>query len=81
MKSFVVCARRLVAATILFSAIALGQKGEYGFYTEFRNSFTPQLRAENPSLSLTDETIVEKYAEKLRSEPVPEIEIAHRTLG
>jgi hypothetical protein len=80
-KSFVVCARRLVAATILFSAIALGQKGEYGFYTEFRNSFTPQRRAENPSLSLTDETIVEKYAEKLRSEPVPEIEIAHRTLG
>jgi protein-L-isoaspartate O-methyltransferase len=65
--------------TLLYSAFAFGQKAEYDFYPEYRNSFTPALRAENPSLSLTNEQIVERYAAKLKGEGVTEIEIARRT--
>jgi len=71
--------RRLLIATLLFSALAFGQKAEYDFYAEFRNSFTPKLRAENPSLSLTNEEIVERYAAKLKSQGVTETEIVRRT--
>src|SRR5271157_5772225 len=70
--------RRLLVVTLLLSALAFGQKAEYDFYPEFRNSFTPKLRAENPSLSLTDKEIVERYAAKLKSEGVTETEIARR---
>ncbi len=65
--------------TLLYSTLALGQKPAYDFYTEFRHSFTPKLRAENPSLSLTNEEIVESYAAKLKSEGVSDTEIARRT--
>jgi protein-L-isoaspartate O-methyltransferase len=68
---------RLLIATLLYSVFAFGQKPEYDFYTEFRNSFTPKLRAENPSV--TNEEIVKKYAARLKSEGVTETEIAHRT--
>ncbi|HUN88598.1 MAG TPA: class I SAM-dependent methyltransferase [Terriglobales bacterium] len=79
MKTLVVIVSRLLVAMFLFSAVACCQKAEYDFYPEFRNSFTPKLRAANPSLSLTDEVVIEKYAEKLRSERVPETEIDRRT--
>jgi len=69
----------VLVTTLLYSVLAFGQKPEYDFYTEFRNSFTPKLRAENPSLLLTNEEIVEKYAAKLKSEGVTETEIARRT--
>ena len=69
----------VLVTTLLCSLFASGQKPEYDFYPEYRNSFTPQLRAENPSLSLTNEQIVERYAAKLRSEGVTETEIARRT--
>jgi SAM-dependent methyltransferase len=69
----------VLVTTLSYSALAFGQKPEYAFYTEFRNSFTPKLRAENPSLLLTNEEIVEEYAAKLKSEGVTETEIARRT--
>jgi SAM-dependent methyltransferase len=62
----------------LCSVLACGQKPEYDFYPEFRNSFTPTLRAENPSLSLTNEEIVDRYAAKLKSQGVSETEIKRR---
>jgi protein-L-isoaspartate O-methyltransferase len=68
----------VLVTTVLYSALAFGQKPEYDFYIEFRNNFTPTLRAENPSLLLTNEQIVERYAAKLKSEGVTETEIARR---
>jgi hypothetical protein len=53
---------------LLCPVLACGQKPEFDFYPEFRNSFTPKLRAANPSLSLTNEEIVDRYAVKLKSE-------------
>ena len=77
------CLRRLLVAAFLFLAMfpaaAFGQKADYDFYTDFRNNFTPKLRAENPSLSLTNEQIVERYAARLKIEGVTETEIARRT--
>jgi len=64
---------------LLCSVLARGQKPEYDFYPEFRNSFTPKLRAENPSLSLTNEEIVDRYVAKLKSEGVSEPETKRRT--
>ncbi len=69
----------VLVATLMHSTLAFGQKPEYDFYLEFRNSFTPKVRAENPSLLLTNEEIVEKYAAKLKGEGVTESEIARRT--
>jgi SAM-dependent methyltransferase len=60
------------------SVLACGQKPEYDFYPEFRNSFTPTLRAQNPSLSLTNEEIVDRYAAKLKSQGVSETETKRR---
>jgi SAM-dependent methyltransferase len=79
------CSRRstevfaVLVITLLYSVLASGQKPEYDFYPEFRNSFTPKLRAENPSQSLTNEQIAERYAAELKSEGVTETEIARRT--
>ncbi len=64
--------------TLLCSILACGQKPEYDFYPEFRNSFTPKLRTENPSLSLTNEVIVDRYVAKLKSEGLSETEIKRR---
>jgi SAM-dependent methyltransferase len=69
----------VLVTTLLYSVLASGQKPDYDFYPEFRNSFTPKLRAENPSLSLTNEEIVERYAAELKGERVTETEIARRT--
>ena len=68
----------VLLAALLCSALAFAQKPEYDFYPEFRNTFTPKLRAENPSLRLTDEEIEERYAAKLKGEGVAEAEIARR---
>src|SRR5205809_2509716 len=67
----------LIVATLLWSALTFGQKSEYDFYPEFRNSFVPKLRAENPSV--TNEEILEQYAARLKSEGVAYSEIARRT--
>jgi SAM-dependent methyltransferase len=62
---------------LLCSALAFGQKPEYDFYTEFRNSIVPKLRAEN--VSITNEVILERYAAELKSEGVAGTEITRRT--
>src|SRR5215472_17823446 len=68
----------VLLAILSCSVLARGQKPEYDFYPEFRNSFTPMLRAENPSLSLTNEEIVDRYAAKLKSQGVSETETKRR---
>jgi SAM-dependent methyltransferase len=82
------CARAAVRSSLrlavlltmlLCSVLACGQKPEYDFYPEFRNSFTPKVRAENPSRSLTNEEIAGRYAAKLRAEGVTATEITRRT--
>ena len=81
-KKWSVCSTEVLAVlvtTLLYSSFAFGQKPEYDFYPEYRNNFTPKLRSENPSLSLTNEQIVERYAAKLKSEGVTETEIVRRT--
>ena len=69
----------LLLSTLFYSVLAFGQKPEYDFYPEFRNTFTPRVRAENPSLSLTNEEVAGRYAAKLRNEGVTETEITRRT--
>jgi hypothetical protein len=64
---------------VLLCSPCIAQKSEYDFYPEFRNSFTPKLRGENPSRSLTNEEIVERYAATLKGEGVAESEITRRT--
>jgi SAM-dependent methyltransferase len=76
---FTLSQRGLVLALLLYSLLAIGQKSEYDFYPEFRNSFTPKLRAENPALSLTNEEIVERYAAKLKADGVTTAEVTRRT--
>jgi hypothetical protein len=76
--------RGVLVLAVLFtmlscSTFVTAQRPEYDFYPEFRNNFTPELRAENPSLSLTQEQIVERYATKLKKEGVVETEITRRT--
>ncbi|MEP7367329.1 MAG: class I SAM-dependent methyltransferase [Acidobacteriota bacterium] len=53
-----------------------GQKPEFAFFPEFRNVFTPQVRAENPAV--TDAEILEKYAASLRAGGIQESEIRRR---
>jgi hypothetical protein len=69
----------LLLITLFYSVLAFGQKPEYDFYPEFRNTFTPRVRAENPSLSLTNEEVAGRYAAKLRADGVTESEITRRT--
>ena len=58
--------RRLTLAGLLISALALAQNPKYDFYPEFRNSFTPRVRAENPSRQLSNDQIVAMYAAQLK---------------
>jgi SAM-dependent methyltransferase len=69
----------VLLTTLFYSVLAFGQKSEYDFYPDFRNTFTPKVRAENPSLSLTNEEVAGRYAAKLRTEGVTETEITRRT--
>jgi len=68
--------RCLLVAAFLYSALAFCQKPEYDFYTEFRNTWNPKVRAE--SLSATDQQIAEKYAARLKGEGVADSEITRR---
>ena len=63
-----------VAASIC--SVASGQKPEFEFYTEFRNVFSPKVRAEQPAV--TNEEIIQKYAISVRSQGIPESEIKRR---
>jgi SAM-dependent methyltransferase len=67
--------RTALALAIVCSA-ASGQKPEFEFYTEFRNVFTPKVRAANPSI--TNEAILQKYADALRSSGIADDEISRR---
>src|SRR5437016_3872246 len=69
--------RRLLLAMLLFSPLAFGQKPEYDFYPDFRNSFVPKVRAENPLV--TNEQILGRYAAQLKTEGLADSEIARRT--
>ncbi len=55
---------------------AFSQKPEFEFFPEFRNVFTPAVRAEKPGVS--NEEIVQRYAGSLRAKGVAEAEIARR---
>src|SRR6266550_1524620 len=68
--------RSLIVAAFLYSALAFCQKPEYDFYTEFRNTWNPKVRAESPSV--TNQEIAEKYAARLKGEGVADGEIARR---
>jgi SAM-dependent methyltransferase len=69
--------RRLFFARLLLcSAAALGQKHEYDFYPQFRNDFLPKLRVEKPGI--TNDEILERYAEKLKAERIRNSEIFRR---
>ena len=70
--------RRLTLAGLLMSALVLAQNPKYDFYPEFRNSFTPRVRAENPSRQLLNDEIIAMYATKLKSDGVPSDEISRR---
>jgi hypothetical protein len=65
-----------MVAAFLYSALAFCQKPEYDFYTEFRNTWNPNVRAESPSV--TNQQIAEKYAARLKGEGVADAEIARR---
>ena len=67
--------RSLMAAVIVYAS-ALGQKPEYDCFREFRNSFVPQLRSQQPSIS--EDGIAARYAVKLRTEGIAETEISRR---
>jgi SAM-dependent methyltransferase len=72
-------ARRLAVAGLLISALVFAQNPEYDFYPEFRNSFTPKMRADNPSRQLLNDEIVAMYSAKLKSDGVAASEISRRT--
>ena len=69
----------VLLTALFYSVLAFAQKPEYDFYPGFRNTFTPKVRAENPSRSLTNEEIAGRYAAKLRTGGVTETEITRRT--
>jgi SAM-dependent methyltransferase len=68
--------RRLFASAVLFcSALLLGQKPEYDFYSEYR-TFMSELWTKNPSI--TPAEVHEAYSAKLKGDGVPNAEIARR---
>src|SRR4051794_37744229 len=68
--------RRLVASAILLcSALVLGQKPEYDFYSEYR-MFMSGLWTKNPSI--TPSEIHAAYSAKLKADGVPGSEITRR---
>ena len=68
---------RLLSILLLVgSASAWARKPEYDFHQDFRNSFVPKPRAENPLVA--EEEILKEYSAKLRSEGIADGEIARR---
>jgi SAM-dependent methyltransferase len=68
---------RLLAGVLIFAAVAFGQRAEFDFYHDFRNTFVPKLHAGNPLV--TNDEILRRYAAMLKSEGVADNEIARRT--
>ena len=68
--------RALLIYVLCAGTLAFGQNPDYNFYREFRNVFTPDAWANNPST--TNDQIVEDYAAKLRAEGVRQAEVARR---
>ena len=66
----------LLAVALLCSALASAQNPEYDFYPEFRNTFIPALRTENPSV--TNQDILDRYIARLKIDGVPDTESARR---
>jgi SAM-dependent methyltransferase len=64
-------------AQLLCAALAFGQKPEYEFYYEFRKDFSQKLQEAN-HFTLTGEQVLERYAAKLKSDGVSDVEIARR---
>ena len=67
--------RLCAAVALLCSALLFGQKPEYDFYADFRD-FMSSLWMKDPSV--TSGRILEAYTAKLKSEGVPDAEIARR---
>jgi SAM-dependent methyltransferase len=67
---------RSFAITLIACTYGWSQKPEYDFYSEFRNVFVPQLRSQEHSI--TEDGIVERYAEKLRTEGIDGSEVSRR---
>jgi len=68
--------RRLFACAVLLgSALLFGQKPEYDFYSEYR-TFLSGLWTKNPSI--TPAEVHAAYAARLKSDGVPDAEIARR---
>ena len=70
--------RLVTLAGLLISVLALAQNPKYAFYLEFRNSFTPRMRAENAPRQLSNDEIVAMYATELKRDGVPADEISRR---
>jgi SAM-dependent methyltransferase len=68
--------RLLLIASLYCTGLGFAQKPEYDFYHEFRNSFTPNLRAEKASV--TDDEILQRYAAKLHGDGATASEIERR---
>jgi len=65
-----------LAIAALVCSVASGQKPEFEFYTEFRSVFSTKVRAENPAV--TNEEIIQKYADSVRAQGISESEIKRR---
>ena len=72
---FSVAWKALAVAAIVCGG-AWGQKPEFEFFTEFRNVFSPKIRAKNPAA--TNEEILHEYAESLRAQGIADSEIKRR---
>lgn len=66
----------MAAALAITHGLAFSQKAEFEFFPDFRNVFTPAIRAEKPGVS--NEEIVQRYAESLRAKRLAEGEINRR---
>ena len=76
LRSISMMLRALLIYVLCAGTLAFGQNPDYNFYREFRNVFTPDAWANNPST--TNDQIVEDYAAKLRAEGVRQAEVARR---
>lgn len=67
---------KVVVALAFTQSLAFTQKAEFEFFPDVRNVFTPAIRAEKPGVS--NEEIVQRYAESLRAKRIAEGEINRR---
>ena len=76
-RSAIFAALLALLGQLLCPALAFGQKPEYEFYYEFRKDFSQKLQEAN-HFALTGEQVLERYADKLKSDGVSDAEIARR---